>query len=169
MRQRLKECVWFTVDSILEKHPRAGHLEALWLLPDLHDVLAPQFPLPPLVVLQLVGELRLVLSAYQLLPCLLDASQVPELQLLHGLMVSEQHGVLQVLLRLPFVQLLDREEEGREERNQAGEEARRAGPSIYVSTGLQLSNRFSPSLPSKPCSSVCRSLQKNNVRFMDLY
>lgn len=94
-----------------------GHLEALGLLPDLHDVLAPQFSLPPLVVLQLVGELRLMLSADQLLSGLLDAPQVPELQFLHGLVVSEQHGVLQVLLRLPLVQLLDGSEEGGEERN----------------------------------------------------
>lgn len=48
------------------------YLEAFGLLPDLHDMLAPQFPLPPLVVLQLVGELSLVLSADQLGPGLLD-------------------------------------------------------------------------------------------------
>lgn len=91
-------------------------------------MLASQFPLPPLVVLQLVGELRLVLSADQLLPRLLDAPQVPELQLLHGLVVSEQHGVFQVLLCLPFVQLLHREEEGRVESTQKCKEAKSAAP-----------------------------------------
>lgn len=66
-------------------------------------MLAPQLPLPPLVVLQLVGELRLVLGTNQLCSRLLDRPQVPELQLLHRLVMPEQHGVFQVLLCLPFV------------------------------------------------------------------
>ena len=83
------------------------HLEALGLLADLHDVLAPQLPLPPLVVLLLVGQLRQVLRADQVGPHLLDGVDLAELQLLHGLVVTQQHGVLQVLLGLPLVQLLD--------------------------------------------------------------
>lgn len=67
---------------------------------------ASELPLPALVVLQLVGELGLVLQADLLRTHLLDSAQVPELQLLHGLMVSEQHGMLQILLRLTLVQLL---------------------------------------------------------------
>lgn len=69
-------------------------------------MLPPQLPLSPLVVFQLVGELCLVLGADQLSSSLLDGSQVPELQLLHGFMMPEQHGVLQVLLGLPLVQFL---------------------------------------------------------------
>jgi len=86
------------------------YLEALGLLSDLHDVLAPQLPLPPLIVFQLVGELRLVLGPNQVRPRSLDRLQVPELQLLHRLVLSEQHGVLQVLLCLPLVELLRKEE-----------------------------------------------------------
>lgn len=86
------------------------YLEALGLLSDLHDMLAPQLPLPPLIVFQLVGELCLVLGPDQLGPRLLDRPQVPELQLLHGLVMPQQHGVLQVLLCLPFVQLLKKKE-----------------------------------------------------------
>lgn len=82
------------------------YLETLGLLSDLHDMLPPQLPLSSLVVFQLVGELCLVLGADQLRSGLLDGSQVPELQLLHGLMMPEQHGMLQVLLGLPFVQFL---------------------------------------------------------------
>lgn len=69
-------------------------------------MLAPQLPLPALVVFQLVGELGLVLESDQLAAHLLDGAEMAELQLLHGLMLAQQHGVLQVLLRLPFVQLL---------------------------------------------------------------
>ena len=83
------------------------YLETLGLLPDLHHMLPPQLPLSSLVVLQLVGELSLVLGADQLGSRLLYGPQVPELQFLHGLMMPEQHGVLQVLLRLPFVQFLE--------------------------------------------------------------
>jgi hypothetical protein len=52
----------FPPSSLRRRDP---HLEALGLLPDLHDVLAAQLALPPLVVLLLVGELRLVLQAGQ--------------------------------------------------------------------------------------------------------
>lgn len=76
-------------------------------------MLPPQLPLPPLVVFQLIGELCLVLGADQLGSRLLDGPQVPELQLLHGLVMPEQHGVLQVLLCLPFVQLLNKNRENR--------------------------------------------------------
>ena len=64
---------------------------------------ASQFPLPPLVVLLLIGELCLVLQADQLSPGLLDSVKLTELQLLHGLMVTEKHGMFQVLLGLTFV------------------------------------------------------------------
>lgn len=83
-----------------------AHLEALGLLSDLHDVFASELSLPPLVVLLLVGEFCLVLQADQLSPHLLDGVDLAELQLLHGLMVPQQHGMLQVLLRLTLIQLL---------------------------------------------------------------
>lgn len=83
-----------------------AYFQTLGLLPDLHGVLAPEFPLPPLVVLLLVGELRLVLQTDELSPRLLDGVELAELQLLHGLVVAEQHGVLQVLLGLTLVKLL---------------------------------------------------------------
>lgn len=83
-----------------------SHPEALGLLANLHDVFAPKLPLPPLVVLLLIGELRLVLQADELSPRLLDVVELAELQFLHGLMVAEKHGVFQVLLGLTFVQLL---------------------------------------------------------------
>lgn len=73
-------------------------------------MLASQLPLPPLVVFQLVGELCLVLGPNELCSCLLDCAQVPELQLLHRLVMPEQHSMLQVLLCLPFVQLLEKKE-----------------------------------------------------------
>lgn len=69
-------------------------------------MLASEFPLPPLVVLLLVGELGLVLQADQLSPSLLDVVELAELQLLHRFVVPEQHGVFQVLLGLSLVQLL---------------------------------------------------------------
>lgn len=87
-------------------HKTSSHLEALGLLANLHNVFASKFPLPPLVVLLLIGELRLVLQADQLSPRLLDGVELAELQLLHGLMVPEKHGMFQVLLGLTLVQLL---------------------------------------------------------------
>lgn len=69
-------------------------------------MLASEFPLPPLVVLLLVGELGLVLQADQLGPRLLDVVELAELQLLHRFVVPEQHGVFQILLGLTLVQLL---------------------------------------------------------------
>lgn len=64
---------------------------------------ASKFPLPPLVVLLLIGELRLVLQADELSPRLLDGVELAELQFLHGLMVPEKHGMFQVLLGLTLV------------------------------------------------------------------
>ena len=64
---------------------------------------APKLPLPPLVVFLLIGELRLVLQADQLSPRPLDCVELAELQLLHGLMVPEKHGMFQVLLGLSLV------------------------------------------------------------------
>lgn len=87
-------------------HRPSSHLEALGLLANLHDVFASKFPLPPLVVLLLIGELRLVLQADQLGPRLLDGVELAELQLLHGFVVPEKHGMFQVLLGLTLVQLL---------------------------------------------------------------
>ena len=87
----------------MHAHELISHLEALGLLTNLHDMFASKFPLPPLVVLLLIGELRLVLQADQLSPRLLDGVELAELQLLHGLMVPEKHGVFQVLLGLTLV------------------------------------------------------------------
>lgn len=81
----------------------SSHLETLGLLANFHNVFAPKFPLPPLVVFLLIGELRLVLQADQLSPRLLDDVELAELQLLHGLMVPEKHGMFQVLLGLALV------------------------------------------------------------------
>lgn len=88
------------------------YLQALGLLSDLHDMLAPQLPLPPLVVLQLVCELRLVLGSDQVSAGPLDGRQMSELQLLHRLMMPQQHRMFQVLLCLPLVQLLEKSCEG---------------------------------------------------------
>lgn len=41
------------------------HLQVLWLLPELHEMLPVQLPLSPLVVFQLVLELSLVLQPDQ--------------------------------------------------------------------------------------------------------
>lgn len=70
-------------------------------------MLAAQFSLSALVVFQLVSELGLVLQADELGPHFVDGAQLPHLQLLHGLMMTQQHGVLQVLLGLTFIQLLE--------------------------------------------------------------
>lgn len=83
-----------------------AYFQTLGLLPDLHCVFASEFPFPPLVVLLLVGELRLMLQSDEFGPCLLDGVELAELQLLHGLVVAEQHGVFQVLLGLTLVKLL---------------------------------------------------------------
>lgn len=98
------EYVWFVVGSVTAS--KSMYLEALGLLSDLHYMLTPQLPLPPLIVFQLVGELCLVLGPDQLCTRLLDCAQVPKLQLLHWFMMPKQHGMLQVLLCLPFVQFL---------------------------------------------------------------
>lgn len=83
-----------------------SNLEAFRLLADLHNMLASKFPFPPLVVLLLIGELCLVLQAGQLSPRLLDGVELAELQLLHGLVVPEKHGMFRVLLGLTLVYLL---------------------------------------------------------------
>lgn len=87
-------------------HELSSHLQTLGLLANLHNVLASKFPLPPFVVLLLIGELRLVLQADQLSPRLLDGVELAELQLLHGFMVPQKHSMFQVLLGLTFVKLL---------------------------------------------------------------
>ncbi len=87
----------------MHAHKPSSHLEALGLLANLQNVFASKFPLPPLVVLLLIGELRLVLQADQLSPRLLDGVELAELQLLHGLMVPEKHRMFQVLLGLTLV------------------------------------------------------------------
>lgn len=85
------------------------HLKALRLLSDLHDMFAAQLSLSALVVLELVGELSLMLQADQLRAHLLDGTQLPHLQLLHGLVLAEQHGMFQIFLRLALIKLLDQE------------------------------------------------------------
>ena len=73
------------------------------MLANLHDMFASKFPLPSLVVLLLIVELCLVLQADELSPRLLDVVELAELQLLHGLVVAEKHGMFQVLLGLTLV------------------------------------------------------------------
>lgn len=73
---------------------------------------AVEFSLSPVVVLDLVLQLRLVLQADQVHAQLLQRLQLPVLQLLHGLVVADQHGVLHLFLGLLLVQLLgDMQEE----------------------------------------------------------
>lgn len=66
-----------------------------------------QFLLPTLVVLHLVGQLSLMLRSDQFGPSPLHRVQLPELQLLGGLVVPQQHGALQILLGLLLVQILE--------------------------------------------------------------
>lgn len=84
------------------------HLEVFGLLPELEDVLAVQLSLSAVVVLDLVLQLGLVLQADQVHAQLLQRPQLPLLQLLSRLVVSDQHGVLHLLLRLLLVQLLEK-------------------------------------------------------------
>ncbi len=65
-----------------------------------------EFLLTPLIILHLVGQLALVLGSDQVGPGVLDQPQLPELQLLSGLVVSQQHGTLEILLSLTFIQVL---------------------------------------------------------------
>jgi hypothetical protein len=67
-------------------------------LPKLHDVLPVQLPLPPLIVLQLVLQFRLVLQPDQIHAELLQGVQLPVLQLSGGFIMPDQHGVLHFLL-----------------------------------------------------------------------
>lgn len=70
------------------------NLEALGLLPDLHRVFLSKFLLPTFVVLHLVGQFSLMLRSDQLGSSSLHRVQLSELQLLRGLVVSQQHGAL---------------------------------------------------------------------------
>lgn len=69
-------------------------------------MLSVQLPLPPLVVLELVLQLRLVLQPDQVHAQLLQRVQLPVLELAGGLVVPDQHGVLHLLLRPLFIQFL---------------------------------------------------------------
>ena len=84
------------------------HFEVLGLLPELQHMLAVEFTLTPVVVLDLVLQFCLVLQADQVHPQLLQGLQLPVLQFLHGLVVADQHGVLHLFLGLLLVQLLRR-------------------------------------------------------------
>lgn len=64
---------------------------------------AVELSLPSVVVLNLVLQFRLVLQADQVHPQLLQRLQLPLLQLLGGLIVADQHGVLHLLLSLLLV------------------------------------------------------------------
>lgn len=86
--------------------PLPPYLQVFRLLPELHDVLSVQLPLPPLVVLELVLQLRLVLQPDQVHAQLLQRVQLPVLELAGGLVVPDQHGVLHLLLRPLFIQFL---------------------------------------------------------------
>lgn len=82
------------------------HFEVLGLLPELQHMLAVEFTLASVVVLNLVLQLRLVLKADQVHPQLLQGLQLPVLQFLHGLVMADQHGMLHLFLGLLLVQLL---------------------------------------------------------------
>lgn len=84
------------------------HFEVFGLLPELQHMLAVEFALASVVVLDLVLQLRLVLQADQVHPQLLQGPQLPLLQFLGGLVVADQHGVLHLFLGLLLVQLLIR-------------------------------------------------------------
>lgn len=84
------------------------HFEVLRLLPELQHVLAVEFTLTSVVVLDLVLQLRLVLQANQVHAQFLQGLQLPVLQFLHGLVMADQHGVLHLFLGLLLVQLLGR-------------------------------------------------------------
>lgn len=68
---------------------------------------AVQLTVPSVIVLNLVLQLSLVLQTNQVHAQLLQCSELPVLQLLHGLVVADQHGVLHFLLALLPVQLLE--------------------------------------------------------------
>lgn len=74
-----------------------------------------ELALAPVVVLNLVLQLGLVLQADQVHAQLLEGLELPLLQLLGGLVVTDQHGVLHLLLGFLLVQLL---EGGREEKEE---------------------------------------------------
>lgn len=82
------------------------HLEVPGLLPLLQGVLPVQLSLPPAVVLLLVLQLGLVLQEDQLNTEPLQCLQLPALQLLSGLVLSDHQGLLHLLLGLLLIQLL---------------------------------------------------------------
>ena len=86
---------------------RPTHLEVLGLLPELQHVLTVELAFPPVVVLYLVLQLSLVLQPDQVHAQLLQGLELPLLQLLGGLVVADQHGVLHLLLGLLLVELLN--------------------------------------------------------------
>lgn len=97
------------------------YLQALGLLPDLYGVFLSQFLLSALVVLHLIGQFRLMLCSDQVGSSSLHRAQLPELELLGGLVVPQQHGTLQILLGLLLVQVLE-EDETEVRGNQEGQE-----------------------------------------------
>lgn len=97
------------------------YLQALGLLPDLYGVFLSQFLLSALVVLHLIGQFCLMLCSDQVGSSSLHRAQLPELELLGGLVVPQQHGTLQILLGLLLVQVLE-EDETEVRGNQEGQE-----------------------------------------------
>lgn len=84
------------------------HFEVLRLLPEFQHMLAVEFSLTAVVILNLVLELCLVLQADQVHTQLLQGLQLPLLQLLCRLVMADQHGVLHLSLGLFLVQFLER-------------------------------------------------------------
>lgn len=82
------------------------HFKIFGLLPELQHMLAVEFTLTSVVVLNLVLQLCLVLEADQVHSQLLQSLQLPLLQFLRGLVVADQHGVLHLFLGFLLVQLL---------------------------------------------------------------
>lgn len=82
------------------------HFEVLGLLSKLQHMLAVEFTLAPVVVLNLVLQLCLVLLTDQVHTQFLQHLQLPVFQLLHGLIMADQHGMFHLFLGLLLVQLL---------------------------------------------------------------
>lgn len=93
-----------------------------------------QFLFAALVVLHLVGQFGLVLGPDEFGPGSLHQAQLPELQLLGGLVVPQQHGALQVLLGLLLVQVLDgrRDPKSAETQEEGGERKQTVTTDICV-------------------------------------
>lgn len=92
---------------LLCQKPNSRHLEVPGLLPFLQTVFPVELPLPPVVVLLLVLQLRLVLQPHQFTSQLLQNLQLPALQVLSGLVVTDHQGVLHLFLGPLLVQLLE--------------------------------------------------------------